>query len=149
MSYRRPSRLRRVLKWAGLGVCVVIVAAFITSLRWEIGVVAPPGGLTLWLGCIHITDLAQFGQHEWHVDDHGRFAWREVARGPAWIPWSYSLFGFPAVVVPLWILLLIIALPTALLWYRDRRPPKGCCQGCGYNLRGNVSGICPECGESV
>ena len=23
------------------------------------------------------------------------------------------------------------------------------CQGCGYNLTGNVSGICPECGEKI
>ncbi len=27
--------------------------------------------------------------------------------------------------------------------------PAGHCQTCGYNLTGNVSGICPECGEAV
>jgi len=25
-------------------------------------------------------------------------------------------------------------------------PPPGHCRTCGYNLRGNVSGVCPECG---
>jgi len=30
-----------------------------------------------------------------------------------------------------------------------RRNPPGCCQHCGYNLTGNVSGRCPECGSSV
>ncbi|MHC4090717.1 MAG: hypothetical protein ACYSVY_10655 [Planctomycetota bacterium] len=29
------------------------------------------------------------------------------------------------------------------------RYPKGCCQGCGYDLTGNVSGVCPECGAAV
>lgn len=32
-----------------------------------------------------------------------------------------------------------------------RLPSKddGCCQTCGYNLRGNTSGVCPECGAAV
>lgn len=30
---------------------------------------------------------------------------------------------------------------------RRRRRKKGFCVKCGYNLRGNVSGICPECGS--
>jgi hypothetical protein len=29
---------------------------------------------------------------------------------------------------------------------RPRHPPSDCCQTCGYNLTGNVSGVCPECG---
>ena len=30
---------------------------------------------------------------------------------------------------------------------RYRRRKKGLCLKCGYNLTGNVSGVCPECGE--
>lgn len=30
-----------------------------------------------------------------------------------------------------------------------RGTPSGHCRGCGYNLTGNVSGVCPECGEPV
>ncbi|HOA73620.1 MAG TPA: hypothetical protein PL151_04100 [Phycisphaerae bacterium] len=30
-----------------------------------------------------------------------------------------------------------------------RRFPLGCCEHCGYNLTGNVSGTCPECGRTV
>ena len=40
----------------------------------------------------------------------------------------------------------VVAIPTAILWYRDRRPPKGHCRKCGYDLTGNVSGVCSECG---
>lgn len=32
---------------------------------------------------------------------------------------------------------------------RKREIPTGYCQECGYNLTGNVSGVCPECGEKI
>jgi hypothetical protein len=32
---------------------------------------------------------------------------------------------------------------------RRRRRSQGRCAACGYDLRGNVSGRCPECGEAV
>jgi hypothetical protein len=50
---------------------------------------------------------------------------------------------------PCWLLFLLASIPTAFLWYRDRRPPKGHCQTCGYDLTGNVTGICPECGTTA
>ncbi len=30
-----------------------------------------------------------------------------------------------------------------------RRRERGACVKCGYNLTGNVSGVCPECGERI
>ncbi len=32
---------------------------------------------------------------------------------------------------------------------RWRRPRKGLCQKCGYNLTGNVTGTCSECGSPI
>ena len=60
-------------------------------------------------------------------------------------------------VVPLWMLALLLGFyPAALLaggalgtCRRRRRREKGLCAGCGYDLTGNVSGVCPECGEKV
>lgn len=51
--------------------------------------------------------------------------------------------------VPIWTLLAIAAIPTAALWWRNRPFPNGRCQRCGYDLTGNVSGRCPECGEAI
>jgi predicted amidophosphoribosyltransferase len=51
-------------------------------------------------------------------------------------------------VVPLWIPMLLVAIPTAWLWRRDRRHSPGCCPRCGYDLSGTPSGICPECGRA-
>lgn len=34
-------------------------------------------------------------------------------------------------------------------WRRQKRRRLGLCQNCSYNLTGNVSGVCPECGEKL
>lgn len=52
-------------------------------------------------------------------------------------------------VIPLWLVLLCTLTPTAILAWRDRTPPRGFCTKCGYNLTGNVSGRCPERGDST
>ncbi|HVP13633.1 MAG TPA: hypothetical protein VMV94_20835 [Phycisphaerae bacterium] len=51
---------------------------------------------------------------------------------------------------PVWIfvLLAIFAVSWAA-WRKHRRIPPGHCLKCSYNLTGNVSGICPECGVPV
>ena len=48
----------------------------------------------------------------------------------------------------------LLALVKALLTRASERTcsarmKEGCCPTCGYNLTGNASGICPECGEQV
>jgi len=43
---------------------------------------------------------------------------------------------------------LMIVLTVFLCW-SDRPYPSSCCQFCGYNLTGNVSGICSECGTRI
>ena len=72
-----------------------------------------------------------------------------IARSWPW-PSCHLSGGIRAIVVPLWIPFLLVVAPTTYLWYRDRRrPPPGHCRSCHYNLTGNVSGVCPECGEKV
>ncbi len=50
------------------------------------------------------------------------------------------------VFVPLWLPTIGFLSLTGIVAYR-KRVPKGHCRCCGYNLVGNVSGICPECGN--
>jgi hypothetical protein len=46
-----------------------------------------------------------------------------------------------------WTFLLAIPLPLAIArQIKRRRYRAGHCQNCGYNLRGNVTGVCSECG---
>lgn len=50
--------------------------------------------------------------------------------------------------IPLWLALAVVLAPTLLIHARLPRRRAGCCLGCGYDLTGNVSGRCPECGAS-
>ncbi len=57
-------------------------------------------------------------------------------------------FTFSPSNATLWKIVVPAALVTAWLWWRDRASAydPGQCRVCGYNLRGSVSGVCPECG---
>ncbi len=54
-------------------------------------------------------------------------------------------------VVPLWIPLLLAVVTTGVLsWRRYRLVNRaGHCVSCGYDLTGNTSGVCPECGVEI
>jgi hypothetical protein len=77
---------------------------------------------------------------KWTGGGFGWYRWRPASGGST----------FVRLVIPLWSLAgATVALPAgraaARLWRRSRRRPGGCA-ACGYDLTGNVSGVCPECG---
>lgn len=51
--------------------------------------------------------------------------------------------------LPLWIPFLATFVPAAIRYLRRKNVRSGCCLNCGYDLTGNVSGRCPECGVAV
>jgi hypothetical protein len=57
--------------------------------------------------------------------------------------------GGPFVNIPLWAPLLLAGMPTFWFWLRGRCKKPGHCQRCGYDLTGNTSGVCPECGAQI
>ncbi len=147
---KRRSRTRRVLKWAGTSACVLIVVAWGFSLKWYAGLAWKEWAPVIidgqvWLWHLYDPDEKYTG---WHfVMGSSRLEHTYGLTWPkgwdAWFGWTRS-WG-----VPLWLPLLALVLPTAVLWHCDRRSPKGHCQSCGYDLTGNESGVCPECGEST
>ena len=55
---------------------------------------------------------------------------------------------------PLWALALLAGVTPPLIRdlntrLRDRRRTAGLCPSCSYDLTGNVSGVCPECGKAT
>ena len=57
-------------------------------------------------------------------------------------------------VLPTWVLPVVLCVAGVLVFVSGRLRrwlvvPAGHCRTCGYNLTGNVSGVCPECGEAV
>ena len=55
--------------------------------------------------------------------------------------------------LPLWALLLVVGVPVTIVIWKERlllrRLRFNKCIGCGYDLTGNVSGVCSECGEKI
>ena len=75
---------------------------------------------------------------------------------PTWISISNFFrlqsagFGVRHFRLPIVIILALLAVPTGLVWWLDRRKlDDRFCSKCKYDLTGNVSGICPECGEAI
>ena len=50
-------------------------------------------------------------------------------------------------ILPLWIPIVLCLVVAALAHRRARKPAPGACRKCGYDLTGNVTGVCPECGN--
>ena len=63
-------------------------------------------------------------------------------------PSSCVTVWFPAWVPPLVLATVSYIVARPLIRVRNRRR-RGLCVTCGYDLRGNVSGVCPECGQAV
>jgi hypothetical protein len=138
----RLRRRGRILKWAGLVGSLLIALAWIGTLGWiaayQVGYshnIMLQGG-TLWM--IPIANGATVV--EWHPSLNLTWWW-----------WSRPFGPIPGTIcIPLWIPFLLVVIPTMALWRMDRRVvPPGHCRNCGYNLTGNVSGVCPECGEKA
>ena len=54
--------------------------------------------------------------------------------------------------LPMWLptaIAALLPLHRALKWYRRYRLGPNACGGCRYDLTGNTSGVCPECGIAV
>jgi len=91
-------------------------------------------------------------EHPWE----GRFAGFHLAVGE--LPRFRSCIGSPGSLrfaIPLWCPLLLLTVYPSIAFIRGplrryrRRRKRGLCVRCGYNLTGNVSGVCPECGTPV
>jgi hypothetical protein len=54
--------------------------------------------------------------------------------------------------VPFWfvvVLASVLPILRLLVVIRGVGKSSACCMVCGYNLTGNTSGVCPECGTAI
>ncbi len=146
MRYRRPSRLRRIAKLVGLAVCVFLTTAWAVSTIYQFAVTrriipriqiatGPPMYWarcdSLFMGRITINGLAVTVNQGWEF--MGPVRTNQLPHNFGFVlPYFGKIAtvpGLPArltVVIPMWLPLVVFAIPTAHFWYRDRRPPKGC-----------------------
>jgi hypothetical protein len=66
----------------------------------------------------------------------------------AWVFSPTLLFAYgEALVLPA--VISAVAMGCSLALLRKPEFPPGYCRECGYDLTGNVSGVCPECGTPI
>ena len=144
---RHRSRTRWVLKWAGVVISATTASAFMESTLRIHQWVSSAGNVDVQVaqGCFFFSVLPKSTTRAnrpapgfFSADNAGPMIW--------WPAIALRRFYLQ---IPLWMPLLLIASVTAWLWRLDRPPPPpGHCP-CGYDLTGNESGTCPECGKRV
>ena len=102
-------------------------------------------GIFRWWLIVPFLLFAAFGNYvEWselHEPGFGQAIYDEL--GYRWIAGQFVAWNLPflgAILIVAW------AHPR---YRRSVRGQSGLCVQCAYNLTGNVSGICPECGERI
>ncbi len=146
----------RLALWTGLAVCVVQLFAAVLSQFWTVDWVSEAEVTRFSISKSAFAFKPFVGRGSvasgsvlppspgWHL-----YRTRAEWRTPAWLTFgSGSRSGW--IIVPLWIPILLFASATGLAWrFYGRRFPPGHCPRCGYDLTGNVTGRCPECGAST
>ncbi len=150
-------RLRWWGKWLATSTAMVFLAAGAWSAFRLAGFasVRPPVGLVLAAGRVQVESLSfppmPGNRKQWDVFSDpiptGIMPWYERAG----MTWPQVQLGQPwVVVVPVWLLLLVAVPPCVLLWRLDGGETQvDGCSHCSYDLTGNESGTCPECGKPI
>ncbi len=146
---RPPRRRRPVLAWVAAVVTALVCAAWILSLRRDVGTGRGPWLFGILGGGISVSywDMSdvKFSRMRWFQFPETPVVYRWLPEVSARDPYGPPRYRF-WLYVPLWVPLVVAAVLTLLAWRWKRRTPPGTCRSCGYDLTGNVSGRCPECG---
>ncbi len=134
-----PQRWRTAALWVGCTLCALIAVAFVVSGWWRVGAQVGDDCVYLVAGRILVGFRFFLGDGPFVVDGRpfGLGSWNSWSFGPRWVKF------------PIYALFLAVAIPTLLVWrfWPKRVRPEHC--RCGYDLTGNASGVCPECGVEV
>lgn len=113
---------------------------------WNIDASFQGGGFMCQL-CVRLNHGGSYTRHYVRKMPHFLLGWDDVYSGPGGIRY-YSLMMSPTVA---FLLAAIFGSYPAVVFFvpclrRRVRRRRGLCMECGYNLAGNITGICPECG---
>lgn len=146
---RTALRSSRVRKWAAFVLFLLMLGGWIVSFQYSVRyqnpkcdwVVVCDGGGVL---------FAWYSPPRWNASHVGWQIGLAVERreGRTWLvpqlthPRADATWLF----VPLLPFLLVVLGAACWLFWKDNPPPPTHCRFCGYDMKGNVSGVCPECG---
>jgi predicted RNA-binding Zn-ribbon protein involved in translation (DUF1610 family) len=144
MAAKRGRRRAATQAATGLAVFVmsVAVASCVLRVDWEGGALTAAiskGAVYLW-----------WEPQGRGYDARGWVVSRSSGRPDWWPYWQSDRFGRYFGWLPLWLPGIACAACAGVLRVtQGRTQARGMCGRCGYNLTGNVSGVCPECGTPI
>ena len=143
---------KRRLGLTGLVASAAIVIALVVSTRHSVVVARRQWSVMLHYGCMTVLHVSRMTSPTIRVH-LGSLPFPSILWLPNYEPVPKT--GPPVVGpviyslrLPLWIPFLAIGIPSFILWRRNRKIQPGHCRTCGYDLTGNVSGKCSECGTT-
>lgn len=160
MKRARPfSRFRRFVKRLAIIATISLAVVWLGSQRWRLSFLSAGANYELAVSsaCLRF-DWIPFsyqGVQKFTFSPGFNFSRHYFTRG-RWLP-GIAIGGCPGnVVVPLWLATAAALLAWLILswpdlrarWLAWRLGPDHCLR-CGYDLTGNVSGRCPECGKTI
>ncbi|HEY8749907.1 MAG TPA: hypothetical protein VIM11_18125 [Tepidisphaeraceae bacterium] len=159
----KPSVLGRIFGFASassLLLCAAAVALWVNRDNWVMNSSASSRVLSrrhsVWLlprGSLYYDNIPMTRQPDgsWqYFFNTADFNWS----GDPWIlfrtiPYAPSGHGIMLVVQYRLLAMVFAVLPMVWLFTRRRKRRTGTCEMCGYDLTGNASGVCPECGAAI
>ncbi|CAG0994214.1 hypothetical protein PHYC_02465 [Phycisphaerales bacterium] len=157
----KPSRgrARRVAKWVGLVISVIVASAWIGSMWWGVAWwQVPPkgsGGNVV----IYVLGQGAIGYSRFSLANApnasaaSKWYFNRVPFRPLWWLWWDSR-GSRTLMVPLYMPTFVVGAATFAVWRRDRAAawrlahPRACVK-CGYDRAGLDPAVaCPECGAA-
>ena len=163
-------RLFNILAALSLVLCVATAGLWVRSYWYADSVAGPPFTMSSVDQAVFICTHSEPGGWHWSYDSSSATEWNWTRADYGATPDEWPQLRFPdlspvrfepygngtcRLVLGHWFLCsLTVVLPAIWLWRyrRDRRlrtDGMPHCAQCDYNLTGNVSGICPECGTPI
>lgn len=146
-------RISRILS-LGLLVGVLILTGIMATGRGVVWAAGDVGGLMVYGNFVVNFDPVAVDMLERASD-----GFSIIANFGVWLPaeewswWAWPHLSDYGVMVPVWLLVVCLSISTFLLYrierQRKRRRLANYCAHCGYDLTGNQSGVCSECGKRV
>lgn len=148
--------VKSAAKWGATATCLLTPLALFHSSRQSTQWRSPDTRLTIGL---HYGEISIYWAREEYVGHLGSIpGWVSGPYGQGDVPLA-DCFDLPRLIsdttdygvsVPLWLLFLCSIAVAAPLWLTaDRKRPAHGCIRCKYDLTGNTSGVCPECGTRI
>jgi len=123
---------------------VLLIAMWVASQLFYIEYRSGSSSITIWVGAVTLTFNAP------NSNDSNGLKWHFApVKGDIHNAWWIGTLVAPSgtyIGIPIWLIAFPFALIAVIARFSRAKQDPNLCRECDYDLRCNVSGVCPECG---